>query len=47
MLELGLFDKLVRMKYEIPNDKPELFDRLIEEIDQKLGALRTTNAAAL
>ena len=27
ILNLGLFDKLTKMKYDIPNSKPEMFDR--------------------
>ena len=37
--QLGLFDKLTKMKYDIPNNRLELFDGYIEEIDQKLGEL--------
>lgn len=37
--ELGLFEKLVKMKYDIPNDKLELFDDYCKEIDEKLAAL--------
>ena len=39
----GLFDKLVKAKYEIPNDKPELFGEYEKEIDgicEKLLAAR-------
>lgn len=39
ILELGLFEKLNKMKYDIPNDKPEMFDALNEEIDAKIDAL--------
>lgn len=28
----GIFDKVVKMKYEVPSDKLELFDRYVEEI---------------
>ena len=38
-LESGLFDKLVKMKYDIPNDKLEMFDEYTAEIDQKIGEL--------
>ncbi|MFV0413047.1 MAG: V-type ATP synthase subunit A [Oscillospiraceae bacterium] len=31
--EAGLFDKLVKMKYEIPNDKPEMFAEYTAQID--------------
>lgn len=37
IIESGLFDKLVKMKYDIPNDKPELFDDYIQEIDETLS----------
>lgn len=33
----GLFDKLVKMKYDIPNDSPQLFDELKKEIDAKIN----------
>ncbi len=35
----GLFEKAVKMKYEIPNDKPEMFDDYLREINSKIGAL--------
>ncbi|MBQ3265468.1 MAG: V-type ATP synthase subunit A [Ruminococcus sp.] len=37
--ELGLFDKLAKMKYDIPNSRLEMFDEYIAEIDDKLGLL--------
>ena len=39
VIELGLFDKLTKMKYDIPNSKPEMFDDYIKEIDEKLAAI--------
>ena len=36
ILSTGLFDKAVKMKYDIPNDKLEMFDEYIKEIDLKL-----------
>ena len=39
ILKLGLFDKLTKMKYDIPNSKPEMFDDYINEIDVKLSSL--------
>lgn len=39
ILSLGLFDKLTKMKYDIPNSKPEMFDDYIKEIDEKLAAI--------
>ncbi len=35
--ETGLFEKLTKMKYDIPNDKPEMFDDYDKEIDKALG----------
>ena len=35
----GLFDKLVKMKYDIPNNKPEMFDDYIAEIDKTVANL--------
>lgn len=37
ILSLGLFDKLVKMKYDIPNDQIEMFDVYLREIDEKLA----------
>ncbi len=39
ILNLGLFDKLTKMKYDIPNSKPEMFDDYIKKIDEKLAAI--------
>lgn len=39
ILNLGLFDKLTKMKYDIPNSKPEMFDDYIKEINEKLAAI--------
>lgn len=38
--ETGLFDSVVKMKYDIPNDQLERFNEYYKEIDQKLGALK-------
>jgi V/A-type H+-transporting ATPase subunit A len=37
--EAGLYEKLIKMKYEIPNAKPELFDDYNAEIDSTIDAL--------
>lgn len=37
IMELGLFDKVVKMKYDVPNDHMELFDDYFSEIDAKLA----------
>ena len=39
IIQLGLFDKLVKMKYEIPNNKLDLFEVYRAEIDQALAPL--------
>ena len=39
--ETGLFDKLVKMKYDIPNDKPEMFAEYDREIEETLRKERT------
>ena len=36
ILNLGLFDNITKMKYDIPNSKPEMFDDYIKEIDESL-----------
>ncbi|MCH5207965.1 MAG: V-type ATP synthase subunit A, partial [Oscillospiraceae bacterium] len=36
---LGLFDKAIKMKYDIPNDGLSMFDGYIKEIDEKIDAL--------
>ncbi len=39
IIQLGLFDKLTKMKYDIPNSRLDMFDDYIQEIDDKLGEL--------
>ena len=39
LLSLGIFDKLSKMKYDIPNDKLELFDDYNKEIDEKIDKI--------
>ena len=39
MAEAGLFDKLVKVKYEIPNDKPEMFGEYNKELDDMCAQL--------
>jgi V/A-type H+-transporting ATPase subunit A len=43
IIDTGLFDKVVRIKYDIPNDKLEMFDQYKKDIDDALGKL--TSAA--
>lgn len=39
ILSYNMFDKLVKMKYDIPNDKPEMFDEYIKEIDDNFAEI--------
>ncbi len=39
LMNTGLFDKVTRMKYDIPNDQPELFDAYLAEIDAQIDAI--------
>ena len=36
---LGLFEHVTKMKYDIPNDRPEMFAEYIHEIDNKIDHL--------
>ena len=44
IVKTGIFDKLIKIKYDIPNDKPEMFDDYEKEIDQLIEGL-TSEAA--
>ena len=44
LLETGLMDKVVKIKYDIPNNRPELFDQLQQEIDQALAGITVPSA---
>ena len=37
--ETGLFDKLIKVKYDIPNDKPEMFAQYAAQIDAEFEKL--------
>ena len=39
-----IFDKLISMKYDIPNDRPELFDQLKKQIDAFYDSVIERNA---
>ncbi len=39
ILATGLYEKVIKVKYDIPNDKPQMFNDYIAEITDKLGAL--------
>ena len=35
----GLFEKVIKIKYDIPNDRPEMFDEYIRDIDEKIDSI--------
>ncbi len=37
----GIFDRINRIKYDVPNDKPEMLDEYIEQIDEIVIRLKT------
>ncbi len=37
--DLGLFEKITKMKYDIPNDRPDMFDEYIADIDEKIDSV--------
>ncbi len=39
MVETGMFEKVIKIKYDIPNDKPKMFDVLDKEIEEVIGNL--------
>lgn len=39
VLETGIFEKIIKIKYDIPNDKPEMFKEYDEEIDKVFESL--------
>jgi V/A-type H+-transporting ATPase subunit A len=39
LIKLGLFEKLTKMKYDIPNNKLEMFNDYIKEIDEKFETI--------
>jgi V/A-type H+-transporting ATPase subunit A len=45
ILETGLMEKLIKIKYDIPNDKLEMFDQYEQEIEDKLDAFLEANAS--
>lgn len=42
--QLKLFDKLIQMKYDIPNDSLEMFDEYYKYIDSSLATIQETEA---
>ena len=39
IMALGFFEKLIKMKYDIPNDRPEMFEQYLAEIDEAFAKL--------
>lgn len=39
IIDTGIFSKIIKMKYEVPNDKPELFQDYIDMVDTALSQL--------
>ena len=39
LVQTGIFDKIVKMKYDVPNDNIELLDNYIQEIDQAIQSV--------
>ena len=39
----GLFERVIKVKYDIPNDKPEMFERLDAEVSSVVDALIKSN----
>ena len=37
--DLGLFEKITKMKYDIPNDRLDMFDEYIADIDEKIDSV--------
>ena len=44
--ESGLYEKLIKIKYDVPNDQPELFDDYLAEIDKVMDSLLQSQAPA-
>ena len=44
--ETGVYDKLIRMKYDIPNDRPEMFDEYMKNIDDIVDRIINSKGGA-
>ncbi|MFA5657854.1 MAG: V-type ATP synthase subunit A, partial [Oscillospiraceae bacterium] len=47
ILETGLFEKVIKIKYEIPNDRLEIFDDYKKEITQTLDGLENEDQSEI
>lgn len=43
LISLGFSEKLIKMKFDVPNDDLSLIDKYISDIDAKIGALEKTS----
>lgn len=43
IMQSGLIEKVIKMKYDIPNDKPELFSKYQEEINSAFEKIKAEN----
>ncbi len=41
LLATGIFDKLAKIKYDIPNNRLDMFDSYLKEIDEKIDTIDT------
>ena len=39
-----IFDKIIAIKYDVPNDRLDLFDDYMKQIDQFYDSIMETNA---
>lgn len=39
IMSTGIFDKVIKVKYDVPNDKLDLFDEYITDIDNKINGI--------
>lgn len=39
ILETGIFDKVIKMKYDVPNNNLDLFDDYYKEIDKAVASI--------
>ena len=39
ILETGIFDKVIKMKYDVPNKNLELFDEYYKDIDAAVASI--------
>ena len=39
ILETGIFDKVIKMKYDVPNDNIDLLDDYFQMIDEAVASL--------